>query len=380
MVGSSPRVRGKHRSRPKRQYHERIIPASAGQTASSMCRIRTRPDHPRECGANKTSTCYAARSVGSSPRVRGKRSWAVRSWASRRIIPASAGQTRKYMHERSAWPGSSPRVRGKLHALACVQALVRIIPASAGQTGHANGPARSKTDHPRECGANGSMKHAVPAGAGSSPRVRGKPRRLRAGHQRQRIIPASAGQTIRLNRDDFHIPDHPRECGANTKDEQIGILAVGSSPRVRGKRRQKGGLLATDRIIPASAGQTLVPSPMLPSMADHPRECGANVHTDALVHSCSGSSPRVRGKPSAIRIAMRRIRIIPASAGQTPLMSDSRISPPDHPRECGANGEHDAEFACLAGSSPRVRGKHAPPGPGWHGVRIIPASAGQTRS
>ena len=175
VTGSSPRVRGKHRSRPKRQYHERIIPASAGQTASSMCRIRTRPDHPRECGANKTSTCYAARSVGSSPRVRGKRSWAVRSWASRRIIPASAGQTRKYMHERSAWPGSSPRVRGKLHALACVQALVRIIPASAGQTGHANGPARSKTDHPRECGANAAKKADCLRLIGSSPRVRGKP-------------------------------------------------------------------------------------------------------------------------------------------------------------------------------------------------------------
>ena len=160
--------------------------------------------------------------------------------------------------------------------------------------------------------------------------------------------------------------DHPRECGANAfLDVDMGG-EVGSSPRVRGKRRQRRRPRTQPRIIPASAGQT----------------CGGVCVCAPSV----GSSPRVRGKlaadlqsapvgycgnpPRVITLYMskrprcrpfwwlpRRLRIIPASAGQTQRADQKSSRHPDHPRECGANAANLLGDRTLFGSSPRVRGK-----------------------
>ena len=94
---------------------------------------------------------------GSSPRVRGKRTWPRSRWARSRIIPARAGQT------------------------------------LTSRTGDAKGP-----DHPRACGANISLQMSRTMPHGSSPRVRGKPVGAATVRVRRRIIPARAGQTVRF--------------------------------------------------------------------------------------------------------------------------------------------------------------------------------------
>ena len=318
ISGSSPRVRGKRMGNTSSKVGGRIIPASAGQTSFKAEDLQFIADHPRECGANGVmfASVFAA-VTGSSPRVRGKLVGGVRQGRTVRIIPASAGQT--------------------------VQGVSRI---------------GADKDHPRECGANSRINVMVRLPVGSSPRVRGKQVKgvLRA--QFGRIIPASAGQTASRSCCRGSAGDHPRECGANRALADKSVFEGGSSPRVRGKRRWRCGRLPSSRIIPASAGQTLSPGcwPGYPS--DHPRECGANVADLVDDRPRHGSSPRVRGKPVAC----------PGWAGPAA----------DHPRECGANILERPNGLSICGSSPRVRGKQFMSDFLSDGVRIIPASAGQT--
>ena len=54
-------------------------------------------------------------------------------------------------------------------------------------------------------------------------------------------------------------------------------LLFGSSPRMRGKRKQLLALCKSVRIIPAHAGQTLSAFNSPVAAADHSRACGANI-------------------------------------------------------------------------------------------------------
>ena len=160
--------------------------------------------------------------------------------------------------------------------------------------------------------------------------------------------------------------------------QQSNYRVVGSSPRVRGKLPIDLVTITADRIIPASAGQTshLLLRPF--HSPDHPRECGANDYSEVIDPDCDGSSPRVRGKHRGVARTRRQRRIIPASAGQTPLRAAYRCPNRDHPRECGANAWSALRSSLSAGSSPRVRGKLGGLRIGVVQGRIIPASAGQT--
>ena len=132
-----------------------------------------------------------------------------------------------------------------------------------------------------------------------------------------RIIPARAGQTAEPSRTRSPWPDHPRACGANSAGHGVEVAGGGSSPRVRGKPRRDRQGRTNRRIIPARAGQTAGLFGYLVLASDHPRACGANGHSQSCSHNPSGSSPRVRGKlhRAADRVGWRRI--IPARAGQT---------------------------------------------------------------
>ena len=136
------------------------------------------------------------------------------------------------------------------------------------------------------------------------------------------------------------------------------LVLSGSSPRVRGKPSTTAPVTIRPRIIPARAGQTATPARRPCSSTDHPRACGANIFSLGFASDSAGSSPRVRGKRQR-----RSIR---------------RAGCPDHPRACGVNPRQRYFTTVQPGSSPRVRGKQR----GEHAAvavgRIIPARAGQT--
>ena len=152
--------------------------------------------------------------------------------------------------------GSSPRVRGKLSASQLLRAGARLIPACAGKTGRCGRGAHRAEAHPRVCGENCYSRHVGEDDSGSSPRVRGKPRGWYAAPRPPRLIPACAGKTESRKRPARRTAAHPRVCGENEVDERVGMIAEGSSPRVRGKLnpdRAPGRRLG---LIPACAGKT----------------------------------------------------------------------------------------------------------------------------
>ena len=295
------------------------------------------PDHPRACGANPEHVSFTQFTVGSSPRMRGK-------------------------------PVGEP--------FPCV--AVRIIPAHAGQTPLRRPHWRSEPDHPRACGANSRWSIPAPATNGSSPRMRGKPRRDRQQDAILRIIPAHAGQTRTAGAGRCGHADHPRACGANPSSLAICVVSNGSSPRMRGKPQRGRRRQRRDRIIPAHAGQTTPARPLGAPPSDHPRACGANVACSRSRMPMTGSSPRMRGKRALPEPIKLHLRIIPAHAGQTHPYTSTTMWASDHPRACGANVVHFAGFVVLHGSSPRMRGKRGFGRGGRRRLRIIPAHAGQT--
>ena len=177
---------------------------------------------------------------------------------------------------------------------------------------------------------------------GSSPRVRGKPRPRRPRVVPARLIPACAGKTIG-GRSGVDGPGaHPRACGENSSAPSPPASALGSSPRVRGKlvhARQ----LRTDRgLIPARAGKTPPGRATARARPAHPRACGENRWWSCSMHSFTGSSPRVRGKPRRVAQAVVRARLIPARAGKTPCVEAAPGLPRAHPRACGENDRRSA--------------------------------------
>ncbi len=208
-------------------------------------------------------------------------------------------------------------MRGKLHAVLPYGFRDRIIPAHAGQTVNPRDCVRIITDHPRACGANHQRQRPSEDDAGSSPRMRGKRPESVKTRSRQRIIPAHAGQTQVLDGFAHVHADHPRACGANLACFCTLYLLRGSSPRMRGKHRRLFIRAAVARIIPAHAGQTQQTRNRRPRRSDHPRACGANQHGSAAQIARVGSSPRMRGKLRRFLDFLLTIRIIPAHAGQT---------------------------------------------------------------
>ena len=74
FTGSSPRMRGKQLRRELHKVARRIIPAHAGQTKRFCRRVMYKSDHPRACGANGLFSPTNLIGDGSSPRMRGKQS------------------------------------------------------------------------------------------------------------------------------------------------------------------------------------------------------------------------------------------------------------------------------------------------------------------
>ena len=150
-------------------------------------------------------------------------------------------------------------------------------------------------DHPRACGEHfGEVRVRVGA-QGSSPRMRGTlPCSWRVGLQ-SGIIPAHAGNTMPVRGRPKTCQDHPRACGEHLVIALRGGLRQGSSPRMRGTRRNKRHRRGLFGIIPAHAGNTKLKKQRSNKQWDHPRACGEHYPILLGLGFASGSSPRMRG-------------------------------------------------------------------------------------
>ena len=233
--------------------------------------------------------------------------------------------------------GSSPRVRGKLHGRLLPCALDGLIPACAGKTMVMVVSPAISWAHPRVCGENPWTASRSASSCGSSPRVRGKRARdcLHADHLG--LIPACAGKTDRYHIFSFVCGAHPRVCGENTGRRRGRPRAPGSSPRVRGKHPESHGEGPALRLIPACAGKTDCPGAGTTWRGAHPRVCGENAPAGSPGTRSAGSSPRVRGKRTALKPAFEPCGLIPACAGKTTPATHTTSGRRAHPRVCGEN-------------------------------------------
>ena len=150
--------------------------------------------------------------------------------------------------------------------------------------------------------------------------------------------------------------NHPRVCGEHRPPEPDEDDSWGSSPRMRGTPYKSGLKKLSPGIIPAYAGNTplLVVTPTEPW--DHPRVCGE--HDRCRRDKCvqRGSSPRMRGTRFGRAGRYARHGIIPAYAGNTQHASPRLTYPGDHPRVCGEHMGMASPASVPKGSSPRMRG------------------------
>ncbi len=253
---------------------ERVIPAGAGNRPRPRSGTTSRPGHPRGCGEQRTNSTFRAPNSGSSPRVRGTGGRRCRRCASRRVIPAGAGNSgrlrtppaRTAGHPRGCGEqerqgkaiqvhhGSSPRVRGTDPVIVADSPVDRVIPAGAGNRASCPRDSAPRAGHPRGCGEQGPDVRDAAQECGSSPRVRGTARRRSLRHHRHRVIPAGAGNSQMGDVVSVPAPGHPRGCGEQCRNTGQASYCHGSSPRVRGTVRIGGVLVDAPRVIPAGAG------------------------------------------------------------------------------------------------------------------------------
>ena len=191
---------------------------------------------------------------------------------------------------------------------------------------------------------------------GSSPRVRGTREDEQYAKQATRIIPACAGNASSAVSDRSLSPDHPRVCGERCVFGGQSWPLAGSSPRVRGTRLQNWSFYPGLRIIPACAGNALLAWTIYSQAPDHPRVCGERHKTTHRKGCRCGSSPRVRGTRRNVFQNPSLGRIIPACAGNAHFVLHTYLAITDHPRVCGERYERLDPLTGEIGSSPRVRG------------------------
>ena len=167
-------------------------------------------------------------------------------------------------------------MRGKREQARRLFSADRLIPAHAGKTQPRTLTSRRMGAHPRACGENAASGSKQRLVSGSSPRMRGK-RCSRARRTRspglipahagktpachfqavlRGLIPAHAGKTRHSGSLVLIWWAHPRACGENEDRRGRLTVYVGSSPRMRGKRRRSSAPRRKRGLIPAHAGKT----------------------------------------------------------------------------------------------------------------------------
>ena len=148
---------------------------------------------------------------------------------------------------------------------------------------------------------------------------------------------------------------------------------------MRGNLRWPWRRAATDRSIPACAGEPDAASSGDDEGKVYPRVCGGTGSFYLLAFFCEGLSPRVRGNPAIRPADHAGAGSIPACAGEPPGTGSDSDPIRVYPRVCGGTSVGSAAELHIQGLSPRVRGNRRTIV--WYAWRrgSIPACAGEPR-
>ena len=164
-------------------------------------------------------------------------------------------------HKDAETGGSSPRMQGTDCGCNRLDSGKRFIPAYAGNGGRSRRTISRNTVHPRVCRERRTAIASARCGAGSSPRMQGTVSDSIFDGISPRFIPAYAGNGVsqRPHRPDHTV--HPRVCRERQTTVCKDSRPHGSSPRMQGTAAVLEREAQRQRFIPAYAGNGPITTP-----------------------------------------------------------------------------------------------------------------------
>ena len=275
--------------------------------------------------------------------------------------------------------GLSPLARGNRGGQAAQGLLEGPIPARAGQPVDDHAGLHGCRAYPRSRGATVRRPFAGWRCRGLSPLARGNRGRHHRQWPRQGPIPARAGQPTRASISAAFSWAYPRSRGATELTTRPQAGQLGLSPLARGNHDVGREEETLPGPIPARAGQPTWSSPACRTSRAYPRSRGATGEPTFAREAYEGLSPLARGNLLPNRPALKRLRPIPARAGQPCGVWSVIRAGRAYPRSRGATWRERREAVSWLGLSPLARGNRRQRGRRRRRQRPIPARAGQPR-
>ena len=172
---------------------------------------------------------------------------------------------------------------------------------------------------------------------GSSPRVWGQVKHIRANGWKGGIIPTRVGTSLKPYRGEPVSRDHPHACGDKRSLQSRQTARTGSSPRVWGQVYKSSRRCRANGIIPTRVGTSATFSAVVIEIWDHPHACGDKFVYTHTYPVREGTSPRVWGQGTKKYETHAILGIIPTRVGTSLQITGA--------------------MAHRAGSSPRVWGQ-----------------------
>ena len=201
--------------------------------------------------------------------------------------------------------------------------------------------------HPRSRGEHDEEWADSVRLSGSSPLARGTPGNGLTVALTDGLIPARAGNTIIRRPPPLTVRAHPRSRGEHMEALGLFLIIWGSSPLARGTHTTRSLHSLGLGLIPARAGNTLKMVLRLNLMRAHPRSRGEHPGEDGATEIHPGSSPLARGTPFTPLLLYIENGLIPARAGNTRVRPMGFAEQRAHPR---SRGEHLHRKSQIASS------------------------------
>ena len=170
--------------------------------------------------------------------------------------PRACGEDERRKVLRSRDSGPPPRMRGRRQRVRATLTLKETTPAHAGKTVGDCPGGNEPGDHPRACGEDKTVSWGKAQDLGPPPRMRGRPLPGHGEREQNRTTPAHAGKTSPQAPEARYMTDHPRACGEDHFPCRSLISVCGPPPRMRGRPRHLRAAILVDGTTPAHAGKT----------------------------------------------------------------------------------------------------------------------------
>ncbi len=272
------------------------------------------------------------------------------------VYPRSRGEHEKIQRGRKCECGLSPLARGTHIRCPCFRMLHRFIPAGAGNTSPHPAAATGRPVYPCWPGEHSRSRMRISTRAGLYPLARGTLEPTNQPSPSGRFIPAGAGNTFNSGEITLRVTVYPRWRGEHGWRLYLWRVNSGLSPLARGTHRSITDVTASDRFIPAGAGNTIAYVDCASMATVYPRWRGEHRGRVQPFSVRPGLSPLPRGTQQAENRKMSHARFIHAAAGNTALRSAHLTHQSVYPRCRGEHNRYRKVIRSQNGLPPLARG------------------------